>query len=75
VSFVQDTIEGNINELMYLVGKVHRVDEDPQRYITERIYVDRNSGHIVGKRVLLLKGGRKHKALDPSPIHIRVIAK
>jgi len=44
VSFVQDTIEGNIKEFMYLVGKVHSDDEDAQRYITERIYVDRNSG-------------------------------
>jgi len=29
-SFVQDTIEGNINEFMYLVGKVHSDDEVAQ---------------------------------------------
>jgi hypothetical protein len=38
-----------------LIGKTHRDDEDLQRYITERIYIDRNSGNIVGSRVLLLK--------------------
>jgi len=60
---------------MYLVGKVHRDDGDSQRYISESIYVDRNSGHVVGVRVLLLKDGRQHKTHIPSPIHIWDIAK
>jgi len=35
VNFVQDKVKGNINELIYLVGKVHSEDEGAQRYITK----------------------------------------
>jgi len=55
----------------YWEGKIHRDDEDYQRYITERIYIDRRSGCIVEDRTSLLKNGQKHKALNPEPIHVQ----
>jgi hypothetical protein len=67
--------ENDLNSYKYLVGRIHRDDEDFQRYVTERVYVDRRSRYILADRILLLKDGRKHKALDPSPIHIKDIVK
>jgi hypothetical protein len=52
---------------MFLEGKIHRDDEDCQRYITERIYVDRRSKNIVDERTLLLKDGKKHKCRSSKP--------
>ena len=65
------SISTDVADYKYLEGKVHRDDEDYQRYITERIYIDRRSGCIVGDRTLLLKNGQKHKSLDPAPIHVQ----
>ena len=65
--------ENDVNSYKYLVGRIHRDDEDFQRYVTEKVYVDRRSKDILAERTLLLKDGRKHKALDPSPIHIKDI--
>jgi len=58
----------------YLDAKLNMIpidDEDYQRYITERICIDRRSGCIVGDSTLLLKNGQKHKSLDPAPIHVQ----
>jgi len=46
-----------------------------QRYVTEKVYVDKKSGNIVAERTLLLKDGRKHRAFDALPIHIKDIVK
>jgi len=75
VFIVQDVIEGNVNKFMYQVGKTHRDDDAAQQYITEMMYINRNSGKIVDEIVLLLKNGRKLISLDLSPIHIRDIVK
>ena len=63
----------NVEDYLYLIGKTHRDNEDYQRYITEKVYIDRRSGNIVGERVLLLKDGKKHRVNDPIPIHIQDI--
>ena len=68
-------LEADVEDFKYLIGKTHRDDEDLQRYVTERIYIDRNSGNIVGSRVLLLKDGRKHRSRDPYPIHVQDIVR
>jgi len=60
-----------VKDFEYLIGKIHRDDENLQRYITERIYIHRNTGNIIGDRVLLLKDGRKHRIRDPHPIHVQ----
>jgi len=57
-------LEADVRDFEYLIGKTHRDDQDLQRYVTERIYIDRNSGNIVGSRVLLLKDERKHRSRD-----------
>ena len=64
-------LEGDLKEYEYLVGKIHRDDEDLQRYVTERIYVDRRTKYILGIRSLLRKDGSKHISTDPSPIHVQ----
>ena len=58
-----------MNGYKYLVETIHKDDEDFQRYMTEKFYVDKRSNNIVAERVLLLEDGRKHRSLDPSPIH------
>jgi len=65
--------EGSIDEFKYLIGKIHRDNEDYQRYITDKVYVDRESRNIVGERILILKDGRRNRSRDPYPIHIRDI--
>jgi len=64
-------LEGQLKEYEYLVGNAHRDDEDLQRYVTERIYVDRRTKYILGIRSLLRKDGAKHISTDPSPIHVQ----
>ena len=64
-------LEGDVRDYKWLEGKIHRDDEDLQRYITERVYVDKRSRNILGERNLLLKDGRKHKSRDLSPIHVQ----
>jgi hypothetical protein len=36
VSFIKEEAENDINTFKYLIVKVHRVDENIQRYVTER---------------------------------------
>ena len=66
-------IEGNIEDFKYLIGKIHKDNEDFQRYITDKVFVDRESRNIVGERILILKDGRRNRSRDPHPIHIRDI--
>ena len=66
-------IEGNIEDFKYLIGKIHRDNEDFQRYVTDKIYVDKESRNIVGERILILKDGRRNRSRDPHPIHVRDI--
>ena len=66
-------IEGNIENFKYLIGKIHRDNEDFQRYVTDKVYVDKESRNIVGERILILKEGRRNRSRDPRPIHIRDI--
>ena len=55
VSFDKTGItEGNIEDFKYLIGKIYRDNEDYQRYITDKVYVDRESRNIVGERILIL---------------------
>ena len=68
------TVEGEIEDFQYLIGKYHRDNEDYQRYVTDKIYIDKSSGNIVGERVLILKDGRRHRSADPYPIHVRDLA-
>ena len=70
-SLNDDTLGEDINKFKYLIGRTHRDNEDYQRYVTVKVYVDKRSGNIVGERTLLLKVGSRHKALDPSPIYIK----
>ena len=67
-------VEGEIKDFQYLIGKYHRDNEDYQRYVTDKIYIDKSSGNIVGERVLILKDGRRHRSADPYPIHVRDLA-
>ena len=60
--------EGNIEDFMYLIGKIHKDNEDFQRYTTDKVYVDRESRIIVGERIL--KDGRRNRSRDPYHIQI-----
>jgi len=66
-------IKENIEDFKYLIGKIHKDNEDFQRYITDKVYVDRDSRIIVGERMLILKDGRRNRSRDPYLIHIRDI--
>jgi hypothetical protein len=72
----KDTVlsEGKLEDFKYLIGKYHRDNEDYQRYVTDKVYVDKKSGYIVGERILILKDGRRHRSPDPHPIHVRDLA-
>jgi len=63
--------EANLKVFKYLESTIYRDDEDLQRYITDKMFIDKRSRYIVGFRTLLLKSGQKHKAHDPSPFHVR----
>jgi len=66
-------IEGNVEDFKYLIGKIHRDNEDFQRYVTDKIYVDKESRNKVGERILILKDGRRNRSRDTHPIHVRDI--
>jgi len=67
--------EADLKDFKYLEGTIHRDDDDLQRYITDKVYIDKRLGYIVGVRTLLLKDGQKHIVYDPSPIHVRSLVK
>jgi len=60
-----EIIEGNSEDFKYLNGKTHRDNEDLQRYITDIVYVDRESRNLVGERILILKDERRNRSRDP----------
>jgi len=66
-----ETSGADRRDYKYLEGNIHRDDEDLQKYITDRVYIDKRSGNILGERSLLLKDGKRHRARDPSPIHVQ----
>jgi len=66
-------IEENLEDFKYLIGKIHRDNEDFQRYVTDKVYVDKESRNIVGERILILKDGRRNRSRNPHPIHVRYI--
>jgi len=63
-------IEGKLEDFKYLTGKIQRDNEDFQRYVTDKVYLDKESRNIVGERVLILKDGRRNRSRDPHPTHV-----
>ena len=58
----------------YLIGTIHRDDEDLLTYKTMRIYVHKTTNDIVGERALVLKDGSVYKTNELDPIHVRDLA-
>ena len=58
----------------YLIGTIHRDDEDLLTYKTMRIYVHKTTNEIVGERALVLKDGSVYKTNELDPIHVSDLA-
>jgi hypothetical protein len=77
VKFVSDDetqLTSRPEDFYYLIGTIHRDDEDFLTYKTMRIYVHRSTGNIVGERALILKDGSTFKNNERDPIHVRDLA-
>ena len=61
-------------DFYYLIGTIHRDDEDLLTYKTMKIYVHKTTHDIVGERALVFKDGSVYRTNELDPIHVRDLA-
>jgi len=65
---------GKLEDYAYLLGTIHRDDDDMLLYKVTKIYIHKATGFIVGDRVLVLKDGSTYKTDEFDPIHVKDLA-
>ena len=71
------TTEGpteKVSDYIYLVGTIHRDDDDKLLYKVTRVYIHKSTNEIVGDRVLILKDGSIFRKTEYDPIRIKDLA-
>jgi len=64
-------ITGEVKDYEYLIGRIHRDDDDMLLYKVTKIYVFKKTGDIVGDRALVLKDGSLFDYAEFDPVHVR----
>ena len=66
---------GEVKDFLYLIGTIHRDDEDFMIYKVMDVYVNKSTGFIVGDRAMVLKDGSLYDKTEYDPIHVKDLAR